>query len=225
MDEEQPIALAKALEWARNPPTLDDFKANDPQFGSGIFGQGSPVLSQGAPTEPYSWAGVRSPTDFAGGGAATTAQPDRCDYVQLPQNPRGGGYYNYGTPGHGAGQYGRPDTISLIQAVGRNWQDAPFGVGNMSLNGGGMFPPHKSHQDGYSIDVRPVRTDNSQVGSTTWRSPSYDRARTQKLVDDFRASGRVKAIWFNDPAIKGVTPMSHHDDHFHVELKPSCKRR
>lgn len=224
MDEEQLIALAKALEWARNPPTLDDYKANSYQSNSGIFGQGTPVLSQDASTQPIAWNGTESLTDFAG-ARAPSIQPGHCDFVQLPQKPEGGGYYNYGTPAHGVGQYGRPDTISLIQDVGRNWQNAPFGVGNMSLNGGGAFPPHRAHQDGYSFDVRPMRTDNAQVGSTTWRSPSYDRARTQQLVNDFRASGKVKAIWFNDPAIKGVIPMARHDDHFHVELKPSCKKR
>lgn len=148
----------------------------------------------------------------------------RCGFLQLPQKPAGDGYYTYGTPGRGAGQYGVPDTISLIQDVAKNWSGTPFGVGNISRAGGGKFGVHKSHRDGTNVDIRPMRSDGAPVGAN-WRLPGYDRAATQRLVDAFLATGRVRNILFNDPAIKGVMPYPDHNDHFHVNVRSSCTKR
>ena len=54
---------------------------------------------------------------------------------------RQAGYYSYGTPARGAGQYGIPDTIRLIEDVTRQRSGVPFGVGNISLAKGGRFDP------------------------------------------------------------------------------------
>jgi penicillin-insensitive murein endopeptidase len=149
---------------------------------------------------------------------------NQCGFVQLPQNPTGGGYYTYGTPTRGAGQYGLPDTIDLIRKVATRQTDQPFGVGNISLADGGRFKPHKAHRDGAGIDIRPMRPDAAQV-PTDWRRPDYDRAATQRLIDAFRATGIVRNIWFNDPAIKGVRPLKGHDNHFHVDVRSPCIKR
>lgn len=157
--------------------------------------------------------------------APVPARPNGgCGFLQLPQNPADGGYYTYGTPGGGAGQYGVPDTISLIQDIAKNWSGSPFGVGNISLAKGGKFKGHNSHKYGTNVDIRPMRSDGAHVG-TNWRSPGYDRAVTQRLIDAFLATGRVRNIWFNDPAIKGVTPYPGHNDHFHVNVRSPCTRR
>ena len=155
---------------------------------------------------------------------ASTPQNAGCSFLQLPQKPAGGGYYTYGTPGGGAGQYGVPDAISLIQNVAKSWNGTPFGVGNISLANGGKFKPHKSHRNGANIDIRPMRADGAQVPAD-WRKPGYDRAATRRLIDAFRASGQVQSILFNDPAIKGVAPYPKHDDHFHVNVRSACTRR
>jgi len=176
------------------------------------------------PTPPTPMPGPAAMAMRAAPAAARAPAINSCGFVQLPQSPAGGGYYTYGTPARGAGQYGVPDTISLIQSVARNWSGTPFGVGNISLAKGGRFKGHGMHRDGTNIDVRPMRSDVAEVG-TNWRSPSYDRAATQRLIDAFLASGRVRNIWFNDPAIKGVTPMKGHDDHFHVNVRSPCTRR
>jgi len=153
-----------------------------------------------------------------------TAGDTECRFVQLPQRPAGGGYYTYGTPHGGAGQYGVPDTIGLIQEVANGWRGTPFGVGNISLADGGRFDPHRSHRTGTDVDVRPLRSDGANTGAD-WRKAGYDRAATQRLVDAFLASGRVRNIWFNDPAIKGVSPYKGHNDHFHVNVRSACTRR
>jgi hypothetical protein len=150
-------------------------------------------------------------------------QADPCAFVQLPQNPAGGGYYNYGTPGGGAAQYGLPDTTSLIQDIGKQWPGSPFGVGNISLADGGKFG-HRSHIDGSNVDIRPMRTDGGRAG-TNWRSPTYDQAATQQLVNALLASGRVRSILFNDPGIRGVRPWPGHNDHLHVNVRSQCLKR
>ena len=155
---------------------------------------------------------------------APSQQVDPCGFAQLPQNPKGGGYYSYGTPARGAGQYGIPGTIRLIEDVARQRNGVPFGVGNISLAKGGRFDPHKSHRNGTDIDIRPLRSDGAGRPAD-WRQPGYDRAATQALIDAFRASGQVRTIWFNDPAIKGVRPYPKHNDHFHVSVRSTCPKR
>jgi hypothetical protein len=147
----------------------------------------------------------------------------KTDFYQLPQGSGEGGFYNYGTPGNGAGQYGTGKALSTIFKVGHEWglsgEERFFGVGNMSLEGGGPFPPHAGHRYGSDIDVRPMNITGVRQGGITWRSPLYDRAGTQRLVDLFRATGNVRVIYFNDPQLQGVSPMRGHDDHMHIGIK------
>lgn len=164
------------------------------------------------------------PAGTSAAGPAPTQAIDQCRFVQLPQNPAGGGYYTYGTPARGKGQYGLPDTIKLIQDVGRQSSGGAFGVGNISLANGGKFKGHGMHRNGANVDIRPLRTDGAQTRAD-WRNRGYDRAATQRLIDAFRATGMVGNIWFNDPAIKGVTPMKGHNDHFHVNVRSPCLKR
>lgn len=192
-------------------------------FGSSYSG----LLSRWMPDPPPS-PPVPAPTPAA--LPTLAAEPARdpamppCGFIQLPPNPAGGGYYTYGTPAHGAGQYGLPDTIRLIQDVARQQSARPFGVGNISLANGGPFKPHKGHRNGANVDIRPLRSDGAGLPAD-WRRPGYDRAATQRLIDAFLASGRVRNIWFNDPAINGVLPYKGHNDHFHVNVRSTCTRR
>ena len=146
-------------------------------------------------------------------------------FLMLPQNDTEGGFYNYGTPANGRGQYGLAETLQVILDVGAMWASEgrpAFGVGNMSLEFGGPFPFHKGHTRGDSFDVRPVRSDGGRVPETTWWSGAYDRRATQRLVDLIRSTTRVRSVLFNDPNISGVQPWSGHDDHLHVKVRTSC---
>lgn len=171
----------------------------------------------------------QSPPESTSARQDARSQKSDCsdDYVQLPQNVENSGYYNYGTPPNGAGQFGKPETVEFAEALGAAWAAtgaAPIGVGNMSLRGGGNFRGHSKngpHSTGLGIDVRPVRKDGAQVGNTTWQSPSYDRVATQALVDIAKDLGAA-VIYFNDPQIKGVQKWDGHDNHLHITVN-ACK--
>lgn len=163
--------------------------------------------------------------------------PQQSSWVQLPQNPEAGesgsGYYVYGTDHTGRrgtsanGQWGEPKTMQVITSVAGHLangkHETPFGVGNISLQGGGYFKGHNTHQDGLGIDVRPARTDKEELG-VSYQHSKYDRAATQRLVDAFRATGAVDTIYFNGTGLLGVTPdrpgVKVHDNHLHIKIKP-----
>jgi len=68
---------------------------------------------------------------------------DSRGYFMLPQAPEDAGYYVYGTPVRGAGQYGHPALLSVLFWVEREWQAVDhrkFGVGNISQAGGPAYP-------------------------------------------------------------------------------------
>jgi murein endopeptidase len=150
---------------------------------------------------------------------------DSRGYFMLPQAPEEAGYYVYGTPGQGAGQYADPVLMTVLFVVERQWQASErrkFGVGNISLAGGGRFRPHDSHKNGLQVDLRPVRKDGAHVRVDYFQS-GYDREATVKLIGMFLAHPSVKKVYFNDSTIPGVLPMAGHNDHFHVEIRANAQ--
>jgi hypothetical protein len=152
--------------------------------------------------------------EVGGGNAVNTV---------LPRS--GAGFYSYhpGSPGR---QYGTAATIGALQAVGAAWAAAHpngprIGIGDVSFKGGGKMPPHVSHDKGVDVDLRIMRNDGKELG-TTYRDRSYSHALTQQLVDLIRGNtvASVKVIYFNDPAVKGVRPWKGHDNHLHVRFMP-----
>ena len=147
---------------------------------------------------------------------------DARGFFMLPQAPEDAGYYVYGTPRHGAGQFAHPLMMTVLLSVEREWQQTGdrrrFGIGNISLANGTEFDPHDSHLDGLQVDVRPVRVDGVEVPVKYFNS-GYDRAATQRLIGIFQAHPLVARVYFNDRNIPGVRPLIKHDDHFHVALK------
>jgi penicillin-insensitive murein endopeptidase len=154
-------------------------------------------------------------------------------YFMLPQAPEGAGYYVYGNvnnvPGTGhQGQFAHPNLMTVLLQIEGEWQalsDRKFGVGNISIAGGGIFPPHKTHRSGTEVDCRPVRKDRmtGQLARCSFRDSAYDLAATIQLIGLFAKHPWVRIIFFNDAriqrAVPGVFNRPHHDDHFHVELK------
>jgi hypothetical protein len=167
----------------------------------------------------------------------TPRPPGPETWVQLTQPETveyGVGYGVYGTDlsgrqgTHGNAQYGEPRTMQVIDEVARQLakgpEETPFEVGNISLEGGKSFAGpngHKGHMDGLGIDVRPARRQGAKPGPLTYRSSSYDREATRRLIRAFQATGRVDKIYFNDPdiGIEGVLPWPDHDNHLHVQLR------
>lgn len=137
------------------------------------------------------------------------------------QAPEDAGYYVYGTPGDGAGQYAHPAMMTAILRVEREWQaidKRKFGVGNISLAEGVKYKGHATHRSGLEVDVRPLCKDGRQV-AVHWYNEEYDQVGTGKLIDLFRTYSSVVLIYFNDNHIPFVTYQANHDHHFHVKLR------
>lgn len=146
---------------------------------------------------------------------------DQRGFFFLPQGYEGGGYYTYGTPGGGRGQYAHLDMITLLLLVGYQWSQLDkrkFGVGNISLADGAEFKPHRSHRDGLQADVRAIRKDGREERCSIFDA-QYDRAATTELIGLFQRHPHVRGVLFNDASISGVGRTTGHDDHFHIDLR------
>ena len=146
---------------------------------------------------------------------------DSRGYFMLPQAPEEAGYYVYGTPDQGGGQYAHPEMLTILFSIERQWQaidHRKFGIGNISLSGGGRFKPHGSHKNGLQVDIRPLRKDGAHVPVNYFQA-GYDKEATARLIGLFRAHPAVITVYFNDLSIPGVLPMVNHDNHFHVAIR------
>lgn len=148
---------------------------------------------------------------------------DSRGYFMLPQAPEDAGYYVYGSPTQGAGQYAHPAMMSMLLFVERQWaaiDTRKFGVGNISLAGGVAYPQHQSHKSGLEVDVRPLRLDGKRQPVYWQWSDQYDQTATARLIELFHMYPGVGHIYFNDPDLRPlVSPLANHDHHFHVELR------
>jgi len=120
--------------------------------------------------------------------------------------------------------------IECLQNVGLVFNaltGSEFGVGDISKQGGGKFPPHKSHQKGIDVDVRPIRKDCARKGVKVG-DKQYDRERTLLLVLLFYILCDVDVIGFQDATLEKeveqyigdvVRAWKGHADHLHVRLK------
>ena len=131
----------------------------------------------------------------------------------------------YGLCGYypSSARWGTASAIGAIERAGTLFKSQNAGriaIGDISLEHGGDISGHASHEVGLDVDLRPIRKDDNQCNTgTQWNYSSYDAAKTRELVLDLHASGHVKVIWFNDPALisEGLTqPLSNHDNHLHV---------
>ena len=153
-------------------------------------------------------------------GAAPFPQDKRGFFIG-PQYYEGGGYYVYGTPESGAGQYAHPDMITFLMRVANNWSSVDcrkFGVGNISLAEGASYKGHNSHRSGLDVDIRPMRKDGAQKGVLCTDTANYDHEATTKLVELMWQTGMVDTILFNDTKIPRVRRWISHDNHLHITL-------
>jgi penicillin-insensitive murein endopeptidase len=138
--------------------------------------------------------------------------------VQLPQ-VCGYGYYSYEPANR---QFGTAATINALQEVAQtflfNLPNVAIGIGDISFSKGGPMSPHKAHQHGTNVDIRPFRTDRAPE-KVTITDPQYDREMTRLLVQSLLAHRNVKSILFNDTRIQGVHYYQGHHNHMHVTMK------
>ncbi len=132
------------------------------------------------------------------------------------------------TPPSGEHQFGQPETIELLLAMAKKWNEtgAPqLGIGDISMRDLADFRGHLKtgdHKTGLGIDIRPMRKDGRGEG-VRWDDPAYDRETTQRLVDMLNETGQVERIVFGDPQLKGTIVYRGLDDHLHITVKPREK--
>lgn len=208
----QAMGLRLAVDGDRGPLTRSAIRSFQQRQGlkvDGVVGpQTEPALITVTGTRPPTTSGVPGPSG-----------PSLSINTPLPDS--GPGFRAYQRAQR---RYGLPETIQALQSIAAAWQRAhPEGprieIGDISFQGGGPMPRHKSHQRGVDIDIRLIRNDGRE-GGTNFRAANYSRSLTQELVNLIRANGllTVKYVFFNDPSVRGVTDQSGHDNHLHVRF-------
>nr|WP_263429882.1 penicillin-insensitive murein endopeptidase [Nannocystis pusilla] len=100
--------------------------------------------------------------------------------------------------------WGTPRTIRLLQesirAYTRGGRGGPkVHVGDISLHGGGVFPPHLSHRHGRDIDIGYVLrgTDADVTRFITADRDNLDVARSWALIEAVLATGQVHYVFMD----------------------------
>lgn len=117
--------------------------------------------------------------------------------VQLPPGPG----YVVKAPDHA---WGTPRTIRLLQEAIRGYTRGARGgpkihVGDVSLRGGGVFPPHLSHRHGRDVDVGYVLK-GAAADETRFVSAGRDNldvARSWALIEAMLATGEVHYVFMD----------------------------
>ena len=150
--------------------------------------------------------------------------------VVLPE--RGEGFRTFLREPQGATQFGTQLTINALIDLAHSWflihPEVPIQFGHISRRGGGPFfstvnpgkLAHETHQDGRTVDIRPIRKDNA-MAATEFTSKDYDPVRTKELVMLIREKHPKVKILFNDPNfIKAKLSkfFKGHHNHLHVKL-------
>ncbi len=120
-------------------------------------------------------------------------------------------------------QWAKQEVVAALESVAKEWHkrhpDLPIRIGEISKQGGGELPPHKSHQKGGDVDVgvMPVYSDGKKPA---YGNADYSRDLTQELIDVFRdySTLEIRMIIFADPEVAGTAIRSDHAKHFHVRF-------
>ncbi|HLM55302.1 MAG TPA: penicillin-insensitive murein endopeptidase, partial [Pyrinomonadaceae bacterium] len=136
--------------------------------------------------------------------------------------PEGPGYTSFKRDG--AGQFGRPVMIDFVRGLGAAWAarhpNVKLVIGDISLRGGGPFPPHLDHQDGREVDIWAV-PNSGAAEPTNIFSPNYSRVLTRELALLIKQRVPAAVVYFDDPTLvsEGLTvETSDHDNYLHVLL-------
>ena len=168
--------------------------------------------------------GTRPPagTTTPGAGRTTPSAGRTSSAVNTPLPREGKGFYSHKQTSR---QYGIPETIQALQAIGAKWYAAypngpRIGIGEISLQGGGDISGHRSHEKGVDVDIWIMRNDRREKPTNIGNPAEYSRPLTQELVNLIRANTvlKVERIYFNDTKVQGVRWWKGHDGHLHVRF-------
>ncbi len=140
-------------------------------------------------------------------GKHAVAQDERVRvYVRRSRWP--GGYLDGGVqlgdgPGvkvkHPEWAWGRPVAVRTLEAAGAAlaaaFPDSMMVVGDLSRKGGGAFPPHKSHREGYDVDLGLFRQGEPwKERFTNVKPEELDATRTWWLIHHLIETGYVTRV-------------------------------
>ena len=134
-------------------------------------------------------------------------------------------YYHFlGTDPPDTDDWACPDWMhAKIETAGQNWIPSPrIGVGDLSLQGGGYWGDHSSHENGLDADIRYFRLDGQEASRDLSVNPSQlDVPKTQALVNWFcNVAGASLVLVYPQSGITGscVDPDADHYNHLHVRF-------
>lgn len=140
-------------------------------------------------------------------GKRTIAEGERVRvYVKKSRWP--GGYLDGGLqladgPGikvkHPKWAWGRPVTVRTLEALGaalvEAFPESLVVVGDLSEKRGGRFPPHKSHREGYDVDLGLFRIDEPwKLRFTHVKPDELDAPRTWWVIHHLIKTGYVTRV-------------------------------
>lgn len=148
--------------------------------------------------------------------------------LNLPDTGDGYRHY-YGTDSVDTDDWGTLKMLSCIEAVGRAVKDRGIrmGVGDLSIRGGGPFPPHRSHQNGLDADLRYVRRDRKHIPLDLRFEPeAYDLPATKTVFEAFFEVCNVEVMFVDTDRIgftvdgqeTRIIHVGGHSNHFHVRI-------
>ena len=118
------------------------------------------------------------------------------DGVKMPPGPG----YVLKTPAHA---WGTQRTVALlrdaVRAYARDNDGPKVRIGDLSLPGGGPFPPHLSHREGRDVDIGYILqgpNKNARYFHNVTES-NLDEARTWALIEAILATGEVGYIFMD----------------------------
>ena len=117
--------------------------------------------------------------------------------------------------------FGTSKTLASMEMLARKVAEklgANVGIVDISFEGGGKHPDHKSHRRGIDVDLRPLRKDKQNLGVDI-SDKAYSRDLTKAMVGYLFEDPNVQLVLFNDTQINGVTWAVGHSNHLHVRFK------
>ncbi|MEO1234135.1 MAG: penicillin-insensitive murein endopeptidase [Myxococcota bacterium] len=120
--------------------------------------------------------------------------------------------------------------LTCIESVGRalRRQNIRLDIGDLSLRGGGRFPPHASHQNGRDVDLRYIRKDRRLSPlDLRFQPDEYDPGATRDMIETFFEKCNVELMFADverlrfDVRDRPILPAAGHSNHLHVRIEGS----
>ena len=96
----------------------------------------------------------------------------------------------------------------------------PIYIGDLSNKWGGNSGLHSGHYGGKEVDIAVMGNSPDQWVSYYYHA-EYNRQASEVLIEELKAMGGVRFIYFNDPVLiqkyPGFVRRAYgHDDHYHI---------